>query len=76
MSAAEPASRMCTFRNPFWKHAIPPTFLVSPLVRRPDRAHPFRREVGELFEEIVVDGTPAHHPYQPTYGVRFAEGLF
>src|SRR5439155_27236885 len=46
----------------------PPSVFVPSFIRSANRAHPFRREVREFLEQVIVNWTPAddtHHSTHP-----------
>src|SRR5207245_11075487 len=45
-----------------------PSIFVTTLIRGADGTHPLRRQVGELLEEVVINGTLAHDTHHPTHG--------
>src|SRR2546430_11711761 len=52
-----------------------PAVLVAAFVRRPNGTHPLCREVRELLEQVVVDGSATHHPYHPAHCAAIRAGL-
>src|SRR5213592_3382605 len=44
-----------------------PAVLVSPFIRRTNRAHALRGEVRKLLEQVVVDGTSAHDAHHAAH---------